>query len=97
MVVWHHLLNGRAFEQTPGGSEGQGSLVCYSPWGRREADLTERLNNNTIISYSKGDVHLIAGKLSALDNQNSCLIKQKGYFAINNWNDQTNMYQLSIN
>ena len=71
--------------------------MCCSPWGRKEADLTERLNNDNIISYSKGDVHLIAGKLSALDNQNSCLIKQKGYFAINNWNDETNMYQLSIN
>ena len=41
--------------------------------------MTEQLNNNNIISYSKGDAHLIAGKLSVLDNQNSCLIKQKGY------------------
>ena len=58
--------------------------------------MTEQLNNNNIISYSKGDAHLIAGKLSVLDNQNSCLIKQKGYCAIDNWNDQINMYQLSI-
>ena len=28
---WHHQLNGHEFEQTPGDSEGQGSLVCYSP------------------------------------------------------------------
>ena len=33
MVGWHHQLNGHEFEQTPGNSEGQGSLVCYSPWG----------------------------------------------------------------
>ena len=30
---WHHWLNGHEFEQTPGDGEGQGSLVCYSPWG----------------------------------------------------------------
>ena len=35
VVGWHHRLNGHAFEQTPGDSEGQGSLVCYSPWGHR--------------------------------------------------------------
>ena len=32
-------------EQTPGDSEGQGSLACYSPWGHKESDMTERLNN----------------------------------------------------
>ena len=34
MVGWHHQLNGHEFEETPGKSEGQGSLVCCSPWGR---------------------------------------------------------------
>ena len=33
------------FEQTSGDSDGQGSLVCCSPWGRKELDMTERLNN----------------------------------------------------
>ena len=36
MVVWDHLLNGHDFEHTPGDSEGQGSLACYSPWGGKE-------------------------------------------------------------
>ena len=36
MVGWHHWLNGHDFEQTPGNSEGQGSLACCSPWGRKE-------------------------------------------------------------
>ena len=40
MVGWHHLLNGLEFEQTPGDSEGQGSLACWSPWGRKELDTT---------------------------------------------------------
>ena len=32
------------FEQTPGDGEGQGGLVCHSPWGSKESDMTERLN-----------------------------------------------------
>ena len=44
MVGWHHRLNGHESEQTPGDREGQGSLACCSPWGRRESDTTEQLN-----------------------------------------------------
>ena len=36
MVGWHHQLNGHEFEKNSGESEGQGSLVCCSPWGHRE-------------------------------------------------------------
>ncbi|XP_043304041.1 4-hydroxybenzoate polyprenyltransferase, mitochondrial isoform X4 [Cervus elaphus] len=45
--LWHHRLNGHEFEQAPGDGEGQGSLVCCSPWGHKELDTTERLNNNS--------------------------------------------------
>ena len=41
MVGWHHRLNGSEFKQTLGYSEGQGSLVCCSPWGHKESDMTE--------------------------------------------------------
>ena len=41
MVGWYHQLNGHEFEQAPGDSEGQGSLVCCSPWGHKESDKTE--------------------------------------------------------
>ena len=41
MVRLHHPLNGHEFEQVPGGSEGQGSLVCCSPWGVKESVMTE--------------------------------------------------------
>ena len=44
-VGWHHQLDESESEQTPGGSEGQGSLVCCSPWGRKELDMTWQLNN----------------------------------------------------
>ena len=47
MIGWHHWLNGHEFEQTLGDSEGQGSLVCCSPWGCKESDTTEWLNNNS--------------------------------------------------
>ena len=46
MVGWHHRLNGCEFEQTPGDSDGQGSLMCCSSWGRKELEMTEQLNNN---------------------------------------------------
>ena len=44
MVGWHHQLNGHEFEWTPGVGDGQGGLVCCSPWGHKELDMTEWLN-----------------------------------------------------
>jgi len=44
MIGWHHWLNRHEFEQTPGDSEGQGSLACSSPWGYKELDTPERMN-----------------------------------------------------
>ena len=46
MVGWYHQLNGQESEQTLRDSEGHGSLVCCSPWGPRESDTTELLNNS---------------------------------------------------
>ena len=44
MVGWHQRLNGYEFVQAPGVGDGQRSLACYSPWGHKESDMTERLN-----------------------------------------------------
>ena len=44
MVGWQDRLDGHEFEQALRVGEGQGSLVCYSPWGRKESDTTEWLN-----------------------------------------------------
>ena len=44
-VGWHHWLNGHEFEQAPADGEGQGSLLCCSPRGCKESDMTEWLNN----------------------------------------------------
>ena len=44
MGGWHHQCNWHEFEQAPGVGDGQGSLVCCSPWGHKESYTTERLN-----------------------------------------------------
>ena len=44
MAGWHHRLNGRESEWTPGDGDGQGGLACCDSWGRKESDTTERLN-----------------------------------------------------
>ena len=41
MVGWHHRHNGHEFEQALGVGDGQGSLVCCSPWGCKELDMTQ--------------------------------------------------------
>ena len=44
MIGWHHQLDGHEFEQALGVGDGQGSLVCCSPWGHKALDTTEWLN-----------------------------------------------------
>ena len=44
MVVWHHQLDEHELEQALGVGDEQGSLVCCSPWSRKESDTTEQLN-----------------------------------------------------
>ena len=46
MFGWHHWLNRHEFEQAPGDSKGQGTLVCCSLWGGKESDMTEQLSNS---------------------------------------------------
>ena len=44
MAGWHHRLDGRKFEWTPGVGDGQGGLACGNSLGHKESDMTERLN-----------------------------------------------------
>ena len=44
MAGWHHRFEGHEFEQALGVGDGQGGLACYSPWGHKQLDMTERLN-----------------------------------------------------
>ena len=52
---WDYRLSGHEFEQAPGDDEGQGSLECHSPWGRKESCTTEGLNNN---GYTRCDDYM---------------------------------------
>ena len=50
MVGCHHRLEGHEFEQALGIGDGQGDLACCSPWGCKESDTTQQLNNNNVFS-----------------------------------------------
>ena len=52
MVGWYHRLDGHEFEQALAVGDGQGSLSCYSPWGHKESDKTERLNRIYIYIFN---------------------------------------------
>ena len=70
MVEWHHQLNGHVSKQILGDSE---RLVCCSPWGQRELDTTERLDNNNIYDNLTFTFH--ARELSIyLNNLENCPI-----------------------
>ena len=68
MVGWHHQLIGHELEQTPGDSEGQGSVACCSPWGHKELDMTEWLNKNkySTVLYHNFFIH------SSIDGHLGC-------------------------
>ena len=71
MVGWHHRLDGHEFEQALGDGEGQGSLVCCSPWGHKESDTTEQLNRTDVVNtgcYTIVDIY-IALFLSIISRQ----------------------------
>ena len=53
MIGWHHWLDGHDFGQALGDGEGQGSLACCSPWGHKELDTTERLNNKIYTIFTQ--------------------------------------------
>ena len=60
MAGWHHWLDGRESEWTPGVGDGQGGLACCDSWGRKELDTTERLNWTELkINWQRIYVHEI--------------------------------------
>ena len=60
MVGWHHWCNGQEFDQAPGVGDGQGSLTCCSPWGRKESDPTE---SDWITTFKKNFCNLCSWKI----------------------------------
>ena len=69
MCGWHQQLNGHEFEQILGDGEGQGSLAFCRPWGSKESDATEQLNNSL---KTPGSASCIA-KCGPLDSLTSYL------------------------
>ena len=61
MAGWHHWLDGRESEWTPGAGDGQGGLACCDSWGRKESNMTERLNWTDFFQCNKSfvKVHVI--------------------------------------
>ena len=80
MVGWHHRLDGHEFEQVPGVGDGQGSLVCCSPWGHKESDMTERMNWTELMVLPVG-----------LSHMSFCILKYIPYILnllrVLSWND----------
>ena len=63
MVGWHHQLNAHEFEHTLGVGDGQGGLVCCSPWSLKESDMTERLNWTEVLKNSLFYLLVVMGLL----------------------------------
>ena len=78
IVGWHHQLNGHEFEQAPGVDDGQGSLVCFSPWSSKQLNTTERLNWTDISINLNLLVALL--KLSNIGLPDWWHVKLSGYF-----------------
>ena len=87
MVGWHHRHDGHESEQALGVGDGQGSLACCSPWGRKESDTTEELKNTADLERPmfQGKVSVFTRHgplrtprdrldLSVLADQNSCVL-----------------------
>ena len=85
MVGWHHWLNGHGFGWTLGVGDGRGDLACCGSWGRKESDMTERLNWTELNwpgieawpwSGSVESCHWTAGEVPNL----VCFLKSKRYY-----------------
>ena len=66
MVGWHHWLNGHELQQSPLDDEGQGSVLCCSPWGHKGSDTTKWLNNNNPMENCRSPYSLWAALMSKL-------------------------------
>ena len=98
---WHCWLNGHEFEQIPGDGEGQGNLACCSPWGNKESDTTEWLNNNhnnktwtlPCVTFWFSSLHSTPfkkEKFPRIENAYSFLMpKEQGTYTVQNWCQRT--------
>ena len=71
MVGWHHRLNGPEFEKNPVDGKGQGSLVCCSPWGCKELDTAQQMNNDKKKNVYRTSIPNESSEKDMLTNVNS--------------------------
>ena len=76
MAGWHHRLDGREFEWTPGVGDGQGGLACFDSWGCKESDTTEQLNWLDT-SFKKSSLFQICGFSTVINYRRYILILTK--------------------
>ena len=91
MVGWHHRLDGHEFGQAPGVGDGQGSLACWSPWGHKESDTTERLNRTELMRLSK-QYHLLKNNNVNLTSLKVGRRKKKVKVKVNSMKAQNGFY-----
>ena len=79
-LQWPHRLDGHEFEQALGAGDGQGSLVCCSPWGCKESDITEQLNWTELTELSWMECYFFV----------SCLFSLLAHWC-NNWHTSSHL------
>ena len=92
LVGWHYRLDGHEFEQAPGVGDGQGSLTCCSPWGRKESDTTEWLNSTDLIVSNCSDSSDVFWSNSKIRHNILCLIPKDGTY----WWNTANITSVSL-
>ena len=88
MVGWHYRLNAHEFEQTPGDSEGQGSLECCSPWGWKELATNEWLNDNHTV-YFDATLQRACTLLCKLTETGCCVVYKAQFNRCMLWRELT--------
>ena len=76
MVGWHHQFNGCELGKTQGDGEGQGGLVCCSPWGCKELDTIQGLNNNNNDMLTKLPLTLMESQEKKERKSEKCIVKK---------------------
>ena len=101
MIGWHHRLDGHEFEQTLGVGDGQGSLACCSPCGRKESDTTEWLNWTEVGSDHSSFISIIftapAVSLRSPRPRETLLKSLELMKRVINWNSEDWSFSFSYN
>ena len=83
MVGWHHQHNGHVFGWTLGVGDGQGGGTCCGSWGRKESDMTERLNwTGGSVCFDCPQIKSVSGKQARSSKLREILPIWKGPFVV---------------